>query len=135
MVNSNISREDLEKLIRDNSIYQRNELLKSTNQKDYYPNNRIKKFEEPEEKDVFEAGDYWFRNHEGSGTTFGVTFTYGGKIVILDRLKGEDRKTVLQHELHHRHNPADSEYMTRKKTGTEEFSPNPTVSPIGGYNG
>lgn len=112
-------------------LYQKNELIKS--QLPYYPESRINKTEIPEEKDIFEANDYWFGNHLKEGTTFGVTFTYSGKIVILDRLKGSDKDKVLEHEKHHRNNISDSEYMTRKKTCTEEFYPNPTISPMGGY--
>ena len=130
MVKSNISREDLEERIELNPFYQRNRLSNKT--PDYYPENRTRKFEELKEKDVFEANDYFFGN-DRNGKTFGVTFTYSGKIILLDRLKGLDRDKVLEHEMHHRHNPADSEMMTRKKTCTEEFYPNPTVSPMGGY--
>lgn len=85
------------------------------------------------EENVFEANAYLFGNNLGNGTTFGVTFTYSGRIILLDSLKGPDRDKVLQHEKHHRNNPADSEFMTRKKTCTEEFYPNPTVSPVGVY--
>ncbi len=117
-------------LVKEIDIYQRNRIPETEEQKYYSPvDQKLYKKEE----NVFEANDYWFRNHEGNGTTFGVTFTYGGQIVILDRLKGTDRDKVLEHEKHHRHNPSDSEFMTRKKTCTEEFYPNPVVSPIGVY--
>jgi len=125
MVNSNLSKEDLEKLVEDvNLFYQRNKISLV---EPYY---REKKLEESVKDNIFEANDYFFGNHLKEGITFGVTFTYGGKIVVLDSLKGRDRDIVLEHEKHHRNNPADSEYMTRKKTNTEDFYPNPNVSPV-----
>jgi hypothetical protein len=125
MVNSNLSKEDLEKLVADvNLFYQRNKLNVSL---PYYPEIKAR---EPEKDNIFEANDYFFGNNLGEGIIFGVTFTYSGRIVVLDSLKGRDRDIVLEHEKHHRNNPADSEYMTRKKTNTEDFYPNPNVSPV-----
>ena len=113
-----------------NLFYQRNELKEPINNH-YYEGNRIRNFYPQDNEDnVFEANEYLFGNNLGGGTTFGVTFIYGGKIVILDSLRGEDRKKVLEHEKHHKENPADSEAMTRLKTFTEYFEPNPIVSPV-----
>ncbi len=128
MVNSDLTKGELEKLVADvNIFYQRN---KKSLPFSYYEKKKM--HEDPVKEDIFEANDYFFGNHMGDGITFGVTFTYSGKIVLLDRLKGRDRDIVLGHEKHHRNNPADSEYMTRKKTSTEEFYPNPAVSPVRG---
>ena len=84
----------------------------------FYQRNMPRKLEEPEyyapitnlelynpEENVFEANAYELGNNIGEGTTFGLTFTYSGRIILLDSLKGEDRKKVLEHEKHHRNNP------------------------------
>ncbi|MEK6936964.1 MAG: hypothetical protein AABW58_02740 [Nanoarchaeota archaeon] len=125
MVNSEI---DLKEIV-ENLFYQRNRKFLEKPPEEYPTDHELYK----QEENVFEANDYLFGNNLGDGTTFGVTHLYGGRIVLLDKLRGEDRKRVLEHEKHHRDNIADSEYMTRKKTSTEDFSPNPVVSPVGGY--
>ncbi len=124
MVNS-----DLEKSLKEINLYQKNELNKVREQ--YYTERKRDLNEDNE--NIFEANSYLFGNNLGNGITFGVTFIYGGKIFILDTLKGEDRAKVVEHEKHHRNNPSDSEFMTRKRTCTEEFYPNPAVSPVN-YN-
>jgi len=122
MVNST----KLDEILQSVKLYQRNE-LNSRIEPYYFPKNE--RTEISEEENVFEANAYQFGNNLGEGTTFGVTFIYGGKIVLLDTLKGDDRDKVLKHEKHHRNNICDSEYMTRMKTNTEDFSPNSTISP------
>jgi len=122
----NISRELLF-----NELYQRNEI---TDEKPrvYYGRDLSELLYEREEN-IFEANSYQFGNNLGDGITFGVTFVYGGRIFILDSLKGNDRDKVLKHEKHHRSNPSESEYMTREKTSTVDFSPNQDVSSVGCY--
>ena len=133
MVFSNIKKSsldlDVERLLR----YQRNELGKERFVEEQLQN-KIRELLYPSEKDVFEVNAYQMGNVPGEGTTFGVTFTYGGRILLLDTLKGEDRKIVLEHEKHHRENPMDSEFMTRLKTHTLDFYPNQSVSACGCYN-
>lgn len=125
MVKSEI---DLEEIL-NNPFYQKNHQLIEEPPKDYPTDFELY---DPEE-DIFEANAYLFGNNLGEGTTFGITFTYSGRIILLDSLRGSDRDKVLQHEKHHKNNPADSEFMTRKKTFTEEFYPNPAVSPVCSY--
>ena len=128
MVEIKISK-NLEDILR----YQRNDLKLLNEKLNNYLRFSIEDLYSKEEN-VFEANDYLFGNNLGEGTTFGVTFIYGGKIILLDRLKGEDRKTVLLHEKHHRNNTADSEIMTREKTATTYWNPNPNVSGMSNYN-
>ena len=118
------------KIRRDEDIYQRNE-IKEIPPYISYSSGLLRHLYEDEEKDkIFEASDYQMGNHVPGGFLFGFTDLYSGVIVLSDRLRGEDRKRVLEHEKHHRGNPADSEVMTREKTDTLYFSPNPAVSPI-----
>jgi len=124
------------KIRRHEDIYQKNDLNKKSLPE--YQNYRFdisRLFYEDEEKEgIFEANDYQMGNHIPGGFLFGFTDLYSKKIVLSDRLRGEDRKKVLEHEEHHRKN-TDSEEMTRDKTSTSYFNPNPAVSPIRlGYN-
>lgn len=135
MVESKISIKDLETGVDlfYRNLYQKNELNRLIEQPKGYGPSEPELYEK--EDNVFEANSYLFGNNLGDGTTFGVTFVYGGKIILLDSLKGEDRSKVLEHEKHHRNNPMDSEIKTREKTSTVDFYPNPIVSPSGGmYN-
>ena len=132
MEKSNIQPKNLE-LKTDNffrDLYQKNELRNEIPK--YYGPTDFELYKK--EENVFEANAYQLGNNLGEGTTFGVTFIYGGKIILLDSLKGDDRAKVLEHEKHHRNNPMDSEIKTREKTATLNFYPNQTVSPTGSYN-
>ncbi|MBI2671655.1 hypothetical protein HYX16_01850 [Candidatus Woesearchaeota archaeon] len=119
------------KIRREEDIYQKNELGKKDipEYQNYRCNIAGLLYEDEEKEGIFEANDYQMGNHIPGGFLFGFTDLYSKRIVLSDRLNGEDRKKVLEHEKHHRNN-TDSEEMTREKTSTSYFSPNPVVSPV-----
>ena len=96
-------------------------------------NERIKDFlyyyfKKPEKQEdepkIIEANEYMLGKN-----ILGLTSIYNKVIFILDKLKGELKDKVIQHEKHHLENIADSEYMTRFKTSTLDMNLNPELIP------
>lgn len=87
----------------------------------YYPKKSENQESEPK---IIEANEYILGKN-----ILGLASIYKRVIFILDKLHGELRDKVIEHEKHHLENIADSEYTTRLKTNTLNMNLNPELAP------